>query len=193
MPPATLPRGRCQSLAPGADTRCQLQEPHRQGGSFYPLQGLERAQPGWGGTLFPSAGTAGSVPEEERREVPFANFCTLTPPQASHSPAALGCRARQSFTRGSGRLTFRSFALQQRIPPKSYCNCRSPTERERRGSSCTLGRAGAGSVLPHRLLQRPPPPRSPPLPPGSFARHHGAPLSAPPGAAQPTPQLPHSH
>lgn len=127
------------------------------------------------------------------RGITSANFCTLTPPQASHSPAALGCTAGQSSGRGSGRLTFRSLALQQRIPPKSYCNCRSPTERERRGSSCTLGRAGAGSVLPHRLLQRPPPPRSPPRPPGSFARHLRAPLSVPPGAAQPTPQLPHSH
>lgn len=112
---------------------------------------------------------------------------------ASHSPAALGRTAGQSSGRSSGRLTFRSFALQQRIPPKSYCNCRSPTERERRGSSCTLGRAGAGSVLLHRLLQRPPPPRSPPRQPGSLARHLRAPRSVPAGAAQPTPQLPHSH
>ena len=65
-------------------------------------------------------------------------------------PGSTGVRAegKQSSGRGSGRLTFRSSALQPRIPPKSYCNCRSPTERERR-AGCSCHRRRAGACFPH--------------------------------------------
>lgn len=90
----------------------------------------------------------------------------------------------KSSGRGSGRLTFRSSALQPRIPPKSYCNCGSPTERERRaGCSCHCGRSGACSLrsLTGSSSARRRSAVRPSHPPHSLARSQS--LAAPPAAA----------
>lgn len=138
-PPPSPAGAASQSLALGAATGCQPQGP--QGAGTVP-SALCRGPEGLGRVR----GHAPSVhrrlwegSQERRAGGASANFQPLARRQTLHSRDALRCAqwARRSSGRGSGRLTFQSSALQPRIPPKSYCNCGSPTERERRaGCSC---------------------------------------------------------
>ena len=151
-----------------------------------------------GGTLLPSTDASGKAPGARRTGGALCKLLT------SRSPPNLAQRGRngvhavgeKSSGRDSGRLTFRSSALQPRIPPKSYCNCKSPSERARRADcSCHGGRLGACSLHSltgssssrcHRAVRPsvcPSRPTRSPVP---------GPLASP-RAATPTGQLPHSH
>lgn len=137
-------------LGAGCSHRLSAARAARAGTVTSALCKASRGSTGVRGTLFPSTHASG-VFQRKKGGIggTRCKLWTTCSPLTLHSPA-VRAGDKQSLGRGSGRLTFRSFALQPRIPPKSYCNCRSPTERERR-AGCSCHRRRAGACFPHSL------------------------------------------
>lgn len=188
-PPPSPAGAASQSLALGAATGCQPQEPQGQGRCLLPFAEAQRGSAALGGTLLPSTGASGKVPKRDRREVSLQTFNRSLPGKPCTAGTRCGARSGRARVPGEApaALPF-SLLLSSREFLQSHIATAGPPQRESGvpAAPATVGARAPALCTPSQA--RPAPAVSsavqPVLPTRTLARRHPSPHYR---------QLPHSH